>query len=146
MRSVSVVLPESMWAEMPMLRMLAVSEEEAAADFAGAASAAAGIDASPRANRSVQELALVREETVNLSEAKERLASDDDDVDDDDDERKRSDDDDEACSIAASIVDEEEQLMLLHLRAAASAALVAEARMMPVLPALSLAEKERETK
>ena len=144
MRSVSVVLPESMWAEMPMLRMLAVSEEEAAADFAGAASAAAGIDASPRANRSVEELVLVREETVNLS--KERLASDDDDVDDDDDERKRSDDDDEACSIAASIVDEEEQLMLLHLRAAASAALVAEARMMPVLPALSLAEKERETK
>ena len=144
MRSVSVVLPESMWAEMPMLRMLAVGEEEAAADFAGAASAAAGIDASPRANRSVEELVLVREETVNLS--KERLASDDDDVDDDDDERKRSDDNDEACSIAASIVDEEEQLMLLHLRAAASAALVAEARMMPVLPALSLAEKERETK
>ena len=144
MRSVSVVLPESMWAEMPMLRMLAVGEEEAAADFAGAASAAAGIDASPRANRSVEELVLVREETVNLS--KERLASDDDDVDDDDDERKRSDDDDEACSIAASIVDEEEQLMLLHLRAAASAALVAEARMMPVLPALSIAEKERETK
>ena len=127
-----------------MLRMLAVGEEEAAADFAGAASAAAGIDASPRANRSVEELVLVREETVNLS--KERLASDDDDVDDDDDERKRSDDNDEACSIAASIVDEEEQLMLLHLRAAASAALVAEARMMPVLPALSLAEKERETK
>ena len=137
-------MPESMWAEMPMLRMLAVGEEEAAADFAGAASAAAGIDASPRANRSVEELVLVREETVNLS--KERLASDDDDVDDDDDERKRSDDNDEACSIAASIVDEEEQLMLLHLRAAASAALVAEARMMPVLPALSLAEKERETK
>ena len=139
-----MVLPESMWAEMPMLRMLAVGEEEAAADFAGAASAAAGIDASPRANRSVEELVLVREETFNLS--KERLASDDDDVDDDDDERKRSDDNDEACSIAASIVDEEEQLMLLHLRAAASAALVAEARMMPVLPALSLAEKERETK
>ena len=47
-----------------MLRMFAVGEEEeeataAAADFDGTASAAAGIDARPRADRSVEEFVIV---------------------------------------------------------------------------------------
>ena len=123
-----------------MLRMFAVGEGEefeAAADFDGAASAAAaGIDASPRLcadmSRAGDGALVVVPESAK---ERQRLAR----SDGDDEERKRKADDvegAETCSMAASIVEEEEQqlevlpLPLQHLRAAANAALAAEARMM----------------
>lgn len=144
MRSVSVVFPLSMWAEMPMFRMLDVGDESLlpAADFDGIASAAAGIEARPRACRSKEKGRVVFQE---LGEEVDWLASGDD--------RKRSGEVGEgAAATEASIVDDElallPLLLLLHLRAAANAALAAEERMIFVLLLLSSSsrKKERRTK
>jgi hypothetical protein len=152
MRSVSVVLPESIWAEMPMLRMLHVGDalpfEVAAADFEDdgvAASAAAGIDASPRDDsRSVEEGRAVPHAAGEV----DRAANDE--------ERKRRDEGDnegaaeaEACSMAVSTTIEDELallLPLLHLRAAASAALAAGARMVILSASSSVFSPSRKRK